>query len=71
MHISNSPEAKAQENFSYQNLSVVRRFFRRCCRRCRRRKHFTMYSSLSEPLDEYQPTWYKAYLGKGNTSLFK
>ena len=62
-----SPEPKAQVSFSDQNLSSVRR--RRCCR-----KRFTFssnYSSSQEPGGNFNQTWHKAFLGEGNSSLFK
>ena len=67
-----SPEPKAQVSFSDQNLSVVRRCRRRCRRRrWRCRKLFTFSPSSPEPLGQFQPFWHKAFLGEGDSSLFK
>ena len=55
-----SPEPKAQVSFSDQNLSVVRRRCRRCCR-CR--KLFTFSSSSPEPLGQFQPNLAQSILG--------
>ena len=56
--IFSSPEPKAQVSFSDQNLSIVRRCRRRCCR-CR----FTFSSSSPEPLDQFQPNLAQSILG--------
>ena len=53
------PELKAQVSLSDQNLSVVRRYRRRC-RRCR--KLFTLTSS-PEQLDKFQPNMAQSILG--------
>ena len=34
-------------------------------------KLFTFSSSSQEPLDKFQPNWHKAFLGQGDSSLFK
>ena len=49
LFVFSSPEPKAQVSFSDQNLSVVRRCRRRCCR-----KLFTFPSSSPEPLGQFQ-----------------
>ena len=55
-----SPEPNAQVSFSVQNVSVVRRRYRRRCRCCSRRcrccrKLFAFSSSPEEPLGQCQP----------------
>ena len=63
--IFSSPELKAQVSFSDQNLSVVRRG-------CRCHKLFTFSHLLPQNhWANFNQTWHKASLCKGDSSLFK
>ena len=59
--VFSSPEPKAQVSFSDQNLSVVRRRWRRYRRCCR--KLFTFPSSSPEPLSQFQSNLAQSILG--------
>ena len=50
-HFFSSPEPNGQVSFSYQNLSIIRRRWRRW--RCH--KFFTFSFSSPEPLGQFQP----------------
>ena len=58
----NSPELKAQVSFSDHNLSIVH---------CRCRKFSDFLLRLQNHWANFNQTWYKASLGKGDSNLYK